>query len=166
MSSLHIVRYNVRGIQDKQKQKELFQYFRDRNTNIVMLQETQLMPKYEALWRNEWGGSIFYSHGQSNAHGVCILTKNKHFKLSKLARDSDGKILCIQFDYKNTTLVFCNVYAPNDDNLISFSNLFKIVDTMSSPKLLVVGYFNLILKKIKGALNIIILRITRRNNSW
>ena len=40
----------------------------------AFLQETHSTVKTEKLWRNEWGGSIFYCHGDSNDGGVCILT--------------------------------------------------------------------------------------------
>ena len=29
--------------------------------------------KDENVWRNEWGGDIFFSHGSTHSRGVCIL---------------------------------------------------------------------------------------------
>ena len=34
---------------------------------------TYLKVSDEAVWRNEWGGEIYFSHGTSHSKGVCIL---------------------------------------------------------------------------------------------
>ena len=87
----------------------MFQFLRDRNAEIALLQETHSAPKYEHQWRNEWGGSIFFLHGSTNARGVCILTKTKHFKLSKLSRDNKGRVLCTEFEMGGVMIALCNI---------------------------------------------------------
>ena len=75
MSGLNIVSFNVRGIADGIKCKEVFRFLRDRNFDIVCLQETHSDKKKEKIWRNEWAGNIYFSHGETNAKGVCIMFK-------------------------------------------------------------------------------------------
>ena len=60
MSDLSIVSYNVRGLCDTMKRKEVFQFLRDKNADLYFLQEIHSTPKLENLWRNERGGTIFF----------------------------------------------------------------------------------------------------------
>ena len=104
MVSLNIARFNTRGTSETTKRKATFPYLRDRKVDIALLQETHSTPKKEKIWRNEWGGSIFFSHGETNSKGVCILTKNKHFKVSKLSRDGEGRVLFVEFEVNQVLL--------------------------------------------------------------
>ena len=53
-----------------QRKKEFYDLFR----------ETHSVPADEYLWKEEWGGSVLFSHGLKNARGVMILF-NKHFDI-------------------------------------------------------------------------------------
>ena len=56
MSGLRVLSFNVRGMADRLKRREIFNYLRDQNPDIVCLQETHSNVKIEKIWRNEWGG--------------------------------------------------------------------------------------------------------------
>ena len=73
MDGLHVISYYARGLGDAVKRREVFQYFRDRNADIIIVQESHSTVKMEKMWRKEWGGSIFYSHSDSNSRGVCTV---------------------------------------------------------------------------------------------
>ena len=64
---------NVRGLKNRIKRKSIFSYLKDQNCNFYLLQETFSEPKDEAIWKNEWGGDVFFSHGTNHSKGVCIL---------------------------------------------------------------------------------------------
>ena len=39
----------------------------------IFLQETYSESNDENVWRKEWGGELFFSHGTKHSKGVCIL---------------------------------------------------------------------------------------------
>ena len=64
----------------------MFNFLRDKNPDIVLLQETHSNKKIQRIWRNEWGGKIIFDHGESNARGVCdtFLNPERNLKFVKL----------------------------------------------------------------------------------
>ena len=56
-----ILSLNVRGIRDQVKRRIIFQYLKDQNSKIYFLQETYSQPEDEIIWKNEWGGEIYFS---------------------------------------------------------------------------------------------------------
>ena len=67
--------YNVNGLRKTQKRKSIFYFLKQRNYDIIFLQETHSCYNDEKLWQYEWGGKLFFSHGQNNSEGVAILIK-------------------------------------------------------------------------------------------
>ena len=49
---LNILSFNVRGLRDFNKRKEIYQYVKCKNCQIVMLQETHSTPEDEIDWKN------------------------------------------------------------------------------------------------------------------
>ena len=68
-----ILSLNVRGIRDQVKRRSIFQNLKDHNSKIYFLHETYSQPEDEIIWKNEWGGEIFFSHGTKHSKGVNIL---------------------------------------------------------------------------------------------
>ena len=60
---------NVRGLANKLKRRCVFNWLKNQPFDIFLLQETHSTKKIESIWSSEWGGRIYYSHGQS-ASGV------------------------------------------------------------------------------------------------
>ena len=71
-----IITQNVQGLNNKFKRKQLF-YHLHKKAEILCLQETHCVSQLEDIWRNEWEGQAFWSHGTSTARGVCILISKK-----------------------------------------------------------------------------------------
>ena len=68
-----VISLNVRGLRDTVKRRSIFTYLKDQEANFYFLQETFSNVSDEAIWRNEWGGEIYFSHGTCHSKGVCIL---------------------------------------------------------------------------------------------
>ena len=146
MNGIHIVSFNARGLNEMVKRREVFQFIRDKNVDIALIQESHSSPKKENIWRNEWGGgSIFFLHSDTNVRGVCILCKSKHFKITKLSRDNERRVLVIEFEYEGTLMVLCNLYAPNNDNLGFFLQVFKMLEVFDSPSKILGGILTYVL---------------------
>lgn len=68
-----ILSLNVRGIRDQLKRRSIFAYLKDHSPKIIFLQETHSEPSDEMIWKSEWGGEIFFSHGTNTVKGYAFL---------------------------------------------------------------------------------------------
>ena len=44
-------------------------YLKDQKADFCFLQETFSKASDEVIWRNEWGGQIYFSHGTCHSKG-------------------------------------------------------------------------------------------------
>lgn len=71
-TDIQIASYNVNGLANKSKRIQIFMWLKEKKYTIICLQETHSVPAEEDLSREEWGGSIWFSHGLKNTRGVII----------------------------------------------------------------------------------------------
>ena len=146
-----VVSLNVRGLRDTVKRRSIFTYLKDQEANFYFLQETFSKVSDEAVWRNEWGGEIYFSHGTSHSKGVCILiNRTVKEKVTFTSSDADGRIILINLTYNGLKLSFCNIYAPNDHTQqVSFIQELNclLIDKSEITTLIVGGDWNCTLSK-------------------
>ena len=119
---LDILLLNVRGIRDQFKRRSIFSFLKDFKANIYFLQETYSDLKDENIWKNEWGGEIFFSHGTNHSKGVCILINPAiHCQVDYCYSNNSGRIVLITITLGSQKLTLCNIYAPtNQTNQLEF----------------------------------------------
>ena len=107
--------FNVRGIRDQTKRRSIFSFLKDQNANIYFLQETYSEPGDENIWRKEWGGELFFSHGTRHSKGVCILINpTMQLQVECLYSNNSGRLVLITISLNGQKVTLCNIYAPND----------------------------------------------------
>ena len=110
-----ILSLNVRGIREQSKRRSIFSYLKDQKSKFCFLQETYSDLNDENIWRNEWGGEIFFSHGTRHSKGVCILIHpSVRDKVEFIFTDKLGRIVLITIVINSLKLSLCNIYAPNN----------------------------------------------------
>ena len=72
-----ILSLNVRGSGDHTKRRKIFNYAKKHvsREGVIYQQETYSVQNDEQVWTNQFGcgtGSVFFSHGKSDARGVLI----------------------------------------------------------------------------------------------
>lgn len=149
-----IITYNVNGIRDHVKRKCIFNHLHHLQANIILLQETHSDKKSKKLWKSEWGSSIIFSHGTSNARGLAMLFKrtSKH-KIVKTAKDDEGRVLVVEILVNDRQYIIANLYAPNSDTPKFFEKAFAIIKSLNVDLQIIGGDFNTVLsleKDIKG----------------
>ena len=88
-----ICSFNVRGLGQKTKRKQIFNFLEKEEFKICLLQETHSKPDLESLWKRECKHHIFFSGRNSNSGGACILVKKSlQFKLIYHKEIIPGKI--------------------------------------------------------------------------
>ena len=119
MDKLSVVSFNARGLRKREKRRTLFRHIRITYKNsIVVLQETHSKPDMENIWRNEWKGQIFFSHGSETGEaGVAILLPCSFEHQSRESfTDLEGRLVCIEIGPISRPVFFMGVYAPATDN--------------------------------------------------
>ena len=124
---------------------------KDFKTNIYFLQETYSDLKDENIWKNEWGGEIFFSHGTNHSKGVCILINPAfHCQVDYCYSNNSGRIVLIMITFGSQKLTLCNIYAPtNQTNQLEFMQEINncIIDKTELTNLIVGGDWNCTLSK-------------------
>ena len=148
----YILSLNVRGIRDQAKRRSIFLYLKDHNSKIYFLQETYSQSEDEIIWKNEWGGEIFFSHGSRHSKGVCILLHpTVQNKIDYSFSDKAGRIVLITCVLNSLKLSLVNIYAPNSqsEQLDFLQNLNNcLIDKSEISTLIVGGDWNCTLSKI------------------
>lgn len=136
----------TRGLRDNVKRKHLFHIFRKKRYDIILLQETHCTDKDIKIWTSQWGGSLYYSNGNNMARGVITLVrKNVSHKINKQLSDQDGRMLILDIEINNESLVLINVYAPNDDKPEFFTEVMRMAETCNSTEYILSGNLNVAL---------------------
>ena len=88
------------------------------NMIYFFLQETYSDKTIENVWRAEWGGDIFYSHGSKHSRGVMTLVRPT-VKVENISTtcDRNGRVLIVNLTIQDEEFCLANIYAPNDQNL-------------------------------------------------
>ena len=141
---LKIGTLNVRGLGNRIKRKSLFQYFNDKNLNIVYMQEVHCNKKTTQLWQNESGWDWFSASGTNNSRGAVIMIKKGcDIKVVKYVCDHDGRTVICNIVSDQIHYTLCNLYAPNIDSPDFFLSTFKTLEKMGTENIIIGGDFNL-----------------------
>ena len=123
-------------------------YLRDKNLDIIFLQETHSTNVTAKLWQTEWGSKWILSSHRSNSRGVAILFRtNLKIKIIKQYCDHEGCYVVVMIesldDGQQYTL--CNLYLPNEDKPKFFKRVFKTLSKVTVENVIIGGDFNLML---------------------
>ena len=122
MEDLKIVTCNVHGLGEVVKQRQFFQYFKQKEAQIVMIQETHAVKKKHKIWKSQWGSEIIFSDGESNARGVAILFNVKgDDKIQNIMRDQSGRYVIVNVKLNGEDYCFINVYMHLTMTILNFS---------------------------------------------
>ena len=143
-SSIKCITYNVKGIGDAKKRKEIFHYLHCNKWDIIFLQEVHSQSKNTNFWNTQWGSKIYYAHGESNVRGVATLFNRKlEVKVHNvISSDSGSRYVIIFCTIRKAKWLLVNIYAPNKDDPEFFAEMFKQIGKFS-PDYLIMADLNL-----------------------
>ena len=125
---------NARGIRSFEKRKALFGWLMKDKSDICFLQESYSTPEVEKIWKSQWKGELFFSHGTEHSKGVLILIKNSlEFELKTLKVDQNGRFIILEANVQDHPFLLINLYAPNKTNEQStfFEEISEELDHLS-----------------------------------
>jgi len=87
---------NVRGLGDKLKRREMFNWLRRKSYSVYMIQEVHCSKNTISVWSAEWGYKTLFSCCTSAKRGVAILFNNNFgLQLLRTYLDPKGRfIIC------------------------------------------------------------------------
>ena len=105
---------NVRGIRSSTKRKVLFTWLNEQKYDIIFLQETYSTVDVEYIWKTQWKGKLYFSHGSNQSCGVMVLVRGDlDFELISINSDDDGRSIVMEAVVQESSYLFVNIYAPN-----------------------------------------------------
>ena len=117
MEVLTLISVNVRGIRDRIKRKNIFEWtVKSKGGDVIFLQETYSTQDIEHVWKQDWGGQMFFSHGSSHSKGVLVLLSPEvKIKIDQVKVDDGGCYIFLKGDILDSNLILGNVYFPTRD---------------------------------------------------
>ena len=92
-----LISLNVRGIRSFEKRKAAFNWLYKSQVDICFLQETYSTPEVVNVWKKQWKGDTFFSHGSCHSKGTMILIKEQlDFKLISSKSDPLGRYIFLE----------------------------------------------------------------------
>ena len=146
-----LISLNVRGIRSPKKRKALLMWLKERKYDIIFLQETYSTDEVEDIWRTQWQGELFFSHGTNHSCGVMILVRNDlEFNLKTIQVDNEGRYITMEAEVQSSNFLFVNIYAPNkvQEQCQFFDKLNKTIEDLvvnDEHKIVIGGDFNVAL---------------------
>jgi exonuclease III len=142
---------NIRGINKHTKRIATFNWVKSKNFDVMMLQETFSSKSDENLWKSEWGGQVFWSHGTKHSCGVSILIR-KGFDLEPIEciSDENGRYIILKATVQGEMVYIVNLYAPNTEQAKSvyYTHLQTIINqcgVSNNDNMIIGGDWNTIL---------------------
>ena len=147
---------NTRGLGDRFKRREIFNWLKYKKMSVYFIQEAHCMQDNTHDWRAEWGYQALFSCCSSNKAGVAILFNNNFsFQLLKAYTDPKGRFIICDLTTNGKYITLANIYAPNEDDPNFFTSVFNRLLDFKCEEIIVGGDFNLVLdvnKDKKGGL--------------
>ena len=101
VKSIRINSFNCRGIRNANKRANIFTWLKNNYFGITFLQETHSAIMDYKKWQQEWGGQIYFSHGEFNSKGVAILIPKELegiCKINDVKTDQEGRYIIFDCD--------------------------------------------------------------------
>lgn len=147
--NVKLMSINIRGLNSRKKRRNMFRWIKRQKIDICLLQETYSVHNLENIWRSEWGGQMYFSHGTNHGRGVMTLIRpGFDAKVINSKTDDIGRLLLLELSIQDTIFKLVNIYAPNteESQIHFFKYLKKTMENnlTSQDRILVAGDFNFI----------------------
>jgi exonuclease III len=92
MVNLNFGTFNVKGLANDKKRKEIFYWLKGKKMNIYFLKDTHCNNETELKFQSDWGEKCIFSNKISQSVGVMILF-NSTFdnEIEDYIKDNDGR---------------------------------------------------------------------------
>ena len=134
LPGLRVGTYNVNGLGNQEKRLQVFNWLKNKEEDIICLQETHSTPSAELSWERSWDGKIIFNHGTSNSTGVAVLVKPNvnNLTITKINHLVEGRATLVELELGSEKFCIANIYAPNNDDIGFLETVFHY--TLGRPR--------------------------------
>ena len=123
-NSIKVLSANCQGLRNMEKRRDVLSYLKDKNANIVCLQDTHLIEDDMMAVTDLWNNEVYINGGKTNSRGVAILLNNNfEYEVLSCNKDENGNYLNLLIKLSAMTINLITLYGPNNDSP-SFSKKF------------------------------------------
>lgn len=141
---------NCRGLGDKNKRLDVFDYMKSKNYSIVCLQDIHIAPGMEDIVRTEWGYEAVICPYRSNARGIGIFFNNNfEYSIKKVKTGASKGYVIIELEITDKTFLLVNLYGPNIDQPDLYRELSTSIAEFENASMIICGDWNLVLDPTK-----------------
>ena len=145
--------FNVNGLGECNKRREVLNWIADKKDDIILLQETHSTPDCEQNWKNIWSGRILFNHGTSNSLGTAFLVANRNIQVNLHKIIVPGRLAILEFAHEGLDYCIANIYASNQDETSCVEKILEeIYGRDKDDFILMAGDWNTVLDNIKDKL--------------
>lgn len=146
LDRVKMISYNVNGLGNENKRREIFAYFKSLKASVILLQETHATKEVEKVWNAEWGEKIYHSFGTSAARGTAILFNRKlNMTVQDQWCDRSGRWLILELKIGDIECLLVSVYGPNEDKAEFYVELFQNIEIKEELPVILGGDLNTVL---------------------
>lgn len=143
MATCKIISWNVRGLNCKVKRALVFNYLKQFNPDLFILQETHLRGQKILALKRPWIGSAYHSVYSSYARGVSVLVgKALPFQLLNLHIDQSGRYIILHASLGGREYVFAGIYIPPPFQKVVLDDIMAKVSLYPQAPFILLGDFN------------------------
>ena len=118
LCNLKVGSLNCRGLCNKVKRTELFDYLKKSGLTFIFLQETKFSPFKHEEYEEDWHNSmIFLNSVRGGKGGTGILCNSSSVKILNKLTDNEGCILVMDVDVYGSKFHLVNAYFPTEPYL-------------------------------------------------
>ena len=145
MAQIKISSFNVRGINGETKRRDVLDYLKQSQNNIICLQDIHCGHNQEDIYKSNWEGEMIIASGTSNSRGVAILIeKNFEYTILETKIDPGGNYTALKVRMLDTDISLINIYGPNIDNPGFYDEIQQILDDFQTASIIMCGDWNLV----------------------
>ena len=137
---------NVRGLTDRTKRQDVFNWLKEKKYSIFCLQDILIGEKNIPSFKNDWGAEVIMSIKSSDSRGVAVLfARNLDYKILEIEKDDSGNLLFVRLRLGDLEFHLCVIYGPNSDSPDFYVNLKDRLMLKENIPLILCGDWNMVM---------------------
>lgn len=144
--NLKLLTWNVRGLNDHSKLRNIIAFLKRRNIDLALLQETHLQPDSTLLKTNSLVGLSHTAGFSSHSRGVLTWVNPKSgLQLEHCVTDQAGRYIITRCHNRETNFLIVNSYGPNYDDPQFYLSIAALIKGFGTLPILWGGDLNCVL---------------------
>ena len=146
MTELKLASMNCRGLGDLKKRRDVMQYMRNTQFDVLFLQDTHLTNESIPYFNSLWKGKSYHSCYSNRSRGVSILFRHcVQHEIITVKQSDCGNLLIVACKIGTQTFLMVNIYGPNEDNPDFFHELSNQLDQIQTDQTIIAGDLNFVM---------------------